>query len=190
MLSEKKQKNIILVLLTCVILASNYAKANERQQTTLGNFGQPGILDLPTGKRLPDGEINLTSHNHEYVLMTGVTFQALPRLESPFDMLVSAAAVILLRKESFGIEVLTPIFQSLMNKNTYQHSLLAFAISLVQAGIPLNTSSEPSPLVILNLQQVLALVGLPAEIHFLIHLVCSLHDLIIVIVTMSEEEEH
>ena len=70
--------------MTCVILASNYAKANERQQTTLGNLGQPGILDLPTGKRLPDGEINLTSHNHEYVLMTGVTFQALPRLGVTF----------------------------------------------------------------------------------------------------------
>ena len=176
--------------MTCVILASNYAKANERQQTTLGNFGQPGILDLPTGKRLPDGEINLTSHNHEYVLMTGVTFQALPRLGVTFRYAGLGRGGNFAGKESFGIEVLTPIFQSLMNKNTYQHSLLAFAISLVQAGIPLNTSSEPSQLVILNLQQVLALVGLPAEIHFLIHLVCSLHDLIIVIVTMSEEEEH
>ena len=139
-------------------------------------------------KSAADGEINLTSHNHEYVLMTGVTFQALPRLGVTFRYAGLGRGGNLLKERviwdrSFDAHI------SITDEQKYLPAFsIGLRISLVQAGIPLNTSSRRS-VVILNLQQVLALVACPqARIHFLIHLVCSLHDLIIVIVAMEEEE--
>ena len=87
MQSEKRQKSKTLVLLVCIlisVLASSYATANEKRQVNIGNFALPGILDLPTAKRLPDAELILTLQNHKYILMNGVSFQALPRLGVSF----------------------------------------------------------------------------------------------------------
>ena len=61
--SEIRQKSKTLVLLACILisaLASSHAPASEKQQVNIGNFGLPGILDLPTARRLPDGELILT----------------------------------------------------------------------------------------------------------------------------------
>ena len=58
--------------------------ANDKQQVTLGNFGLPGVLDLPSAKSLPDAEVILTLQNHNYILMNGISFQALPRLSFSF----------------------------------------------------------------------------------------------------------
>ena len=87
MQSEKRQKSKTLVLLACIllsVLAPSFTIANEKQQVTLGNFGLPGILDLPTARRLPDGELILTHQNHEYIFMNGLSFQALPQLGVSF----------------------------------------------------------------------------------------------------------
>ena len=87
MQSEKRQKSKTLVLLVCIlisVLASSYATANEKRQVNKGNFGLPGILDLPTARRLPDGELILTQQNHEYIFMSGLSFQALPQLGVSF----------------------------------------------------------------------------------------------------------
>ena len=62
----------------------SHAKANEVFQTSAGNFGLPGVIDLPTARRFPDGELIITHQNHEYLLMTGISFQALPRLGVAF----------------------------------------------------------------------------------------------------------
>ena len=70
MLIERKHKTKILALLTWVLLvglSSSYASANEVKRVALGNFGLPGILDLPTAKRLPDGELILTHQNHKNI---------------------------------------------------------------------------------------------------------------------------
>ncbi len=87
MQSEKRQKSKILAVLIYILLAfltPIYAKANDINRSTLGNFGLPGIVDLPTGKRLPDGELVITHQNHEYLFMNGISFQALPRLGLAF----------------------------------------------------------------------------------------------------------
>lgn len=87
MLIEKRQKSKILAMLACgllVFVAPTDALANDIKRSTLGNFGLPGVLDLPTGKRLPDGELVWTIHNHEYILMNGLSFQALPWLGLSF----------------------------------------------------------------------------------------------------------
>ena len=70
---------MLLLLLTPI-----YVPANELKKVNLGNFGLPGVLDLPTAKRLPDAELNLTFQNHEYIFMNGISFQALPQLNVSF----------------------------------------------------------------------------------------------------------
>lgn len=87
MIIEKIQKANFVVLLITTLLASLttfYLSANEIKPITRGNFGLPGILDLPTARRLPDGELILTHQNHEYIFMNGLSFQALPRLGLSF----------------------------------------------------------------------------------------------------------
>ena len=64
--------------------SSRFYYGRREQQITLGNFGLPGILDLPTARRLPDGELILTHQNHEYIFMNGLSFQALPQLGVSF----------------------------------------------------------------------------------------------------------
>ena len=87
MLSEQKKKRKFLVLLACILIACLspiYVPATEKKKVASGNFGLPGVIDLPTAKRLPDAELVLTLQNHEYILATGVSFQALPRLGVSF----------------------------------------------------------------------------------------------------------
>ena len=60
------------------------AFAENIDRVNPGNFGLPGIIDLPTAKRFPDGELSLTHQNHEYIFMNGISFQALPRLGVSF----------------------------------------------------------------------------------------------------------
>ncbi len=87
MLIVQKKKSKFLVLLACTLIACLspiYVPATEIKKVASGNFGLPGVLDLPTAKRLPDAELILTLQNHEHILATGVTFQALPRLGVSF----------------------------------------------------------------------------------------------------------
>ena len=44
----------------------------------------PGIIDLPSGKRYQDGQIIVTHQNHKYLFMTGISFQALPKIGVSF----------------------------------------------------------------------------------------------------------
>ena len=76
----------MLILLACTYLACIapiFVTAGEIKINT-GNFGLPGIIDLPTAKSLPDGELILNLQNHEYILMSGISFQAFPRLGVSF----------------------------------------------------------------------------------------------------------
>ena len=45
---------------------------------TPGNFGLPGVIDLPTAKRFPDGELVITQQIHKSLARSGISFQALP----------------------------------------------------------------------------------------------------------------
>ena len=73
-----------LVVFLVSIFATVCSAASEVHRATAGNFGLPGVIDLPTAKRLPDGELVVTHQNHKYLFMTGLSFQALPRLGLSF----------------------------------------------------------------------------------------------------------
>ena len=62
----------------------NYVKGTELYKATPGNFGLPGIIDLPTAYRFPDGELIITQQIHNSLARTGLSFQALPRVGVSF----------------------------------------------------------------------------------------------------------
>ena len=57
---------------------------NDTQQVTVGNFGLPGIIDLPTGRRFPDGELIVTQQLHKSLARSSISFQALSRVGVSF----------------------------------------------------------------------------------------------------------
>ena len=63
---------------------SNAANASETHRANPGNFGLPGIIDLPNAKRFEDGDLVITHQNNSNLFMTGISFQALPRLGVSF----------------------------------------------------------------------------------------------------------
>ena len=76
---------IFLTTLLIFIIPTKNLFAQEQNYTiTPGNFGLPGIIDLPTGKRFPDGEIIITQQLHKSLARSGISFQALPRLGFSF----------------------------------------------------------------------------------------------------------
>ena len=66
-------------ILTYLILCSAFSdtSAQEQNKVNTGNFGLPGIIDLPTGRRLPDGELVFMQQLHKSLSRAGVSFQAL-----------------------------------------------------------------------------------------------------------------
>lgn len=87
MAREKSRNSLTFVSLVFSFLAFSApftADANDKQKVKPGNFGLPGIIDLPTAKRLPDGEIVLTQQLHKYLARASISFQALPRLGLSF----------------------------------------------------------------------------------------------------------
>lgn len=80
-------KRIITSLSFIIVWASfclPHAAASDMVQVTAGNFGQPGVVDLPTAGRFPDGELVITHQNHKNLFMTGISSQVLPRLGLSF----------------------------------------------------------------------------------------------------------
>jgi hypothetical protein len=56
----------------------------DPKSVSVSNFGLPGIVDMPSAQRLPDGEIILTQQLHEALARSGMSFQLLPRLGVAF----------------------------------------------------------------------------------------------------------
>lgn len=73
----------LFILLMFLSLPCNVA-ANDRYRVGAGNFGLPGLVDLPTAKRFPDGELIITQQLHESLARSGISFQALPRVGVSF----------------------------------------------------------------------------------------------------------
>lgn len=75
----------LLILFFFSISLTTYASlATERLAASSGNFGLPGIIDLPTAKRFPDGELIITQQIHKSLARSGISFQALPKLSFSF----------------------------------------------------------------------------------------------------------
>ena len=65
---------------------NNSAIARDINHLSVNNFGLPGLMDLPTAWRLPDGELVLTQQLHKSLARSGTSFQILPRVEFHFDI--------------------------------------------------------------------------------------------------------
>ena len=76
---------IILMAMTLVFgIDPTSGNSQETQKISISNFSMPGIIDLPSARRFPDGELIVTHQNHKYLFMTGISFQAMPRLGVTF----------------------------------------------------------------------------------------------------------
>ena len=64
--------------LSFACLSSQNVTAENKYQAESGNFGLPGIIDLPTAERFPDGELIITQQLHQSLARSGISFQALP----------------------------------------------------------------------------------------------------------------
>ena len=58
--------------------------ASDAKRVSVGNFGLPGIIDLPTALRFPDAELVVTQQLHKSLARSGISFQALPRVGVSF----------------------------------------------------------------------------------------------------------
>ena len=75
---------MVLSALQFVSASLGTVEAQELLGTHVGNFGLPGLVDLPTAQALPDGELVITQQLHESLARTGASFQLLPNLGVAF----------------------------------------------------------------------------------------------------------
>ena len=69
---------LLLTVFFSIGVSINNADAQNKTRGMPGNFGLPGIIDLPTAKRFPDGELVVTQQLHESLARSGISFQGLP----------------------------------------------------------------------------------------------------------------
>ena len=67
-------------MLICSIYFTGALMADEAKSVSIGNFGLPGLIDLPTANTLPYGEIVVTQQLHESLARSGMSFQVFPNL--------------------------------------------------------------------------------------------------------------
>ena len=72
------------LILSIFYLLPHSATGQQPNAASLSNFGLPGVVDLPSGWRLPDGEIVVMQQLHESLFRTSISFQALPKLGFAF----------------------------------------------------------------------------------------------------------
>ena len=61
---------ILLALIFFFSLLVNRSYAKEVNHALSGNFGLPGIIDVPTARRFPDGELIFTQQLHRALHMS------------------------------------------------------------------------------------------------------------------------
>ena len=77
---------VVFFLAFCsyLLLIPSLTVAEEKRYETPSNFGLPGLIDLPSGRRFTDGQLGVTQQNHRSIWRSGISFQALPRLGLSF----------------------------------------------------------------------------------------------------------
>ena len=86
-ISKKKINSVFFIILLASLFLPKVVQSEMQHFSvgnSLGNFGLPGIVDLPSARRLPDGELVITHQNHKYLFMNSISFQALNRLGVSF----------------------------------------------------------------------------------------------------------
>ena len=58
--------------------------STDNATSLVNNFGLPGLIDLPSAQRLPDGELVLTQQISDTLARTGISSQILPSLGVAF----------------------------------------------------------------------------------------------------------
>ena len=79
-----KRKTLYTVATIIYFFSSAAAVSENKHSLESGNFGLPGIMDLPTAYKLPDGELVITQQIHNSLSRIGISFQALPRVGFSF----------------------------------------------------------------------------------------------------------
>lgn len=82
-ISKIIKNSVFLIFVWTFLFLPNLATSDARR-VSAGNFGLPGILDLPTALRFPDGELVITQQLHKSLARSGITFQALPKVGVSF----------------------------------------------------------------------------------------------------------
>ena len=82
--TSKIMKSAVSIVFIWASLFLPHTAAGDPQRVTAGNFGLPGIVDLPTARRFPDGELVITQQLHKSLARSGISFQALPRVGVSF----------------------------------------------------------------------------------------------------------
>lgn len=83
-ISQSRAAILPLVATFLTVIIPYFASASDTGRVTAGNFGLPGIIDLPTARRFPDGELVVTQQLHKSLARSGIAFQALPRVGVSF----------------------------------------------------------------------------------------------------------
>ena len=81
---QHKFKEVLVVFIIMACFTLRHLEASETHSATPGNFGLPGIIDLPTAYRFTDGELVITQQLHDSLARSGISFQALPRVGVSF----------------------------------------------------------------------------------------------------------
>ena len=66
---------MLLVSTIIFYINTNLGIAGDKILSLPNNFGLPGIIDLPTAKRFPDGELVITQQLHKSLARSGISFQ-------------------------------------------------------------------------------------------------------------------
>ena len=82
--TSNKMISVSLAATFLALLTPYSGSATDTQRVATGNFGLPGILDIPTARRSPDGSLTITQQFHKSMMRSGISFQALPRLGVSF----------------------------------------------------------------------------------------------------------
>ena len=80
----RQQKKIWFSLAFIILFGFSPQHVIASDNINSGNFNLPGIIDLPTAKRFPDGELVVSQQIHGTLARTGLSFQALPRVGFAF----------------------------------------------------------------------------------------------------------
>ncbi len=82
--SQQKFCRFLLAFAILFNFPTHNLSAQKENWVIPGNYGLPGIIDLPTAKRFPDGELVISQQTHKSLARTGLAFQALPRVGVAF----------------------------------------------------------------------------------------------------------
>ena len=81
-MNAKARNTPAIHIADCIYFISKNSHAENLNLGSPGNFSY-GLIDLPTARRFPDGELVIT-HSYRSLARSAISFQALPRVGFAF----------------------------------------------------------------------------------------------------------